>query len=107
MLSRFDTNIFLNHHTLIFRINNEFNKYGIDSYYLLYLLTHRITKQQFFNKIMVDTTLPNIGERWKELLLPLHNNEETKKQVKEEIKKLFEEKWQLEEKIESLKKRFD
>lgn len=107
MLSRFDTNIFLNHHTLIFRINNEFNKYGIDSYYLLYLLTHRITKQQFFNKIMIDTTLPNIGDRWKELLLPLHNDEETRKQIKGEIKKLFEEKWQLEEKIESLKKCFD
>ncbi|MEJ2267667.1 MAG: N-6 DNA methylase, partial [Nanoarchaeota archaeon] len=71
LLSKYDTKILLNHHSLVFRVVNENNKYGIDAYYLLYLFSHKLTQKQLYNKVMIDTTLPNIGNRWKELKLPV------------------------------------
>ena len=103
LLSGYDTHIFLNHHTLVFRINDTKNKYGIDAYYLLYLFSHSLTKRQFFNKILIDTTLPNIGDRWRELRLPLLNDSVKREKIKEQLRAVFREKWEIQKRIESLK----
>ena len=103
LLSPFDTGIFLNHHTLVFRIKNENNKYGIDAFYLLYLMSHELTKRQFFNKIMIDTTLPNIGDRWRELLLPINNDTTEINKIKHEISSAFEIKWNNQITFENIK----
>lgn len=105
MLSPADTNIFLNHHTLVFRVNNENNKYGIDAYYLLYLLSHNITTKQFFNKVMFDTTLPNIGDRWKELLLPIDNNPIEREKIKKELKEAFNKRWNTQKDFDKIKEK--
>lgn len=105
ILSEFDTDIFLNHHTLVFRVTNEDNKYGIDAFYLLYLLSHGITRKQFYNKIMIDTTLPNIGDRWSELKLPVSRSEQEKQKIKCELRDVFERKWSVQSKLYSVKNR--
>lgn len=104
LLSPFDTGIFLNHHTLVIRVENENNKYGIDAFYLLYLLSHRITTKQLFNKIMIDTTLPNIGDRWKELMVPISNDKNEVARIKQSLAALFEERWENQKKFLAIKK---
>lgn len=107
LLSSDDTNIFLNHHTLVFKIKKADNEYGIDPYYLLYLLSHPLTKKQFFNKIMIDTTLPNIGDRWKELLLPMTRSVKKREEIKSKLKKIFEKKWKVNKELENIKKLYE
>ena len=102
ILSELDTDIFLNHHTLVFR-TNENNEYGIDSFYLLWMLSHELTRAQFFNKIMIDTTLPNIGDRWLELRLPIHKNIEKREYIKTKLKGLFERKWNVQIELNKIK----
>ncbi|MGB4626212.1 MAG: hypothetical protein WBI36_00115, partial [Erysipelotrichaceae bacterium] len=69
------------------------NKYGITPYYLIYLFSHYLTQMQMYNKVLMETTLPNIGTRWSELRLPIHNDINIRKQIDEKIKFVFENKW--------------
>lgn len=103
ILSELDTNILLNHHSIVFRVIKEDNKYGIDAFYLLYLFTHDLTKKQLYNKVLIDTTLPNIGDRWKELMLPLIINENNREKIKNQLREAFEEKWKIQESFEKIK----
>jgi type I restriction enzyme M protein len=106
LVSKFDLGILLNHHSLVFRVIDENNKYGIDAFYLLYLFSHNLTQRQLYNKVMIDTTLPNIGERWKELYLPISKNDNTIVTIKERVRKLFENKWESIGEITNLRKDF-
>ncbi len=106
LVSEFDIKIFLNHHSIVFRIINEDNQYGIDAYYLLYLFSHNLTQKQLYNKIMIDTTLPNIGGRWEELYLPVANNKEEREKIKNKIKESFIKKWEGQKNINSLIEEF-
>ena len=37
---------------------------------------------------MIDTTLPNIGDRWKKLLVPIFNREKMK-EISDKMEKLY------------------
>ncbi|MFH0832072.1 MAG: N-6 DNA methylase [archaeon] len=104
LLSKEDTKIFLNHHSLVFRVINENNEYGIDAYYLLYLFSHKLTKKQFYNKVMIDTTLPNIGDRWKELRLPITKDKKIRDKIRKEIKEAFDKRWKAQEEFNKIRK---
>lgn len=106
MISKFDTGILLNHHSIVFRVIDENNEYGIDAFYLMYLFSHELTQQQFFNKVMIDTTLPNIGDRWKELRLPIAKDKKEIEKIKLNMKKAFEKRWEAQEMINSIRKEF-
>ena len=103
ILSELDTDILLNHHSLVFRVVNENNKYGIDAFYLLYLFSHDLTKKQLYNKVLIDTTLPNIGDRWTELLLPVIKDKNEREKIKTQIKNAFEKKWAIQKDFEKIK----
>ncbi|MGM5481017.1 MAG: N-6 DNA methylase, partial [Nanobdellota archaeon] len=103
ILSDLDTNILLNHHSLVFRVINEENKYGIDAFYLLYLFSHEFTKKQLYNKVLIDTTLPNIGDRWLELKLPVLTDKSEREKIKSQLKKVFKEKWETQKSFEKIK----
>ena len=107
MLSKYDLKILLNHHSLVFRVIKENNEYGIDSYYLLYLFSHYLTQQQLYNKVMIDTTLPNIGNRWKELKLPIAKNKKERERIKGKVRKVFEKRWEAQEALIEVRKDFD
>ena len=53
--------------------------------------------------MLIDTTLPNIGDRWKELLLPIHNDPEERENIKNRLKNAFLAKWETQEVIENIK----
>ncbi len=106
MVSPYDTEILLNHHSFVFRVINENNQYGIDAYYLLYLFSHNLTQKQLYNKIMIDTTLPNIGNRWQELYLPVSKDKKVVKEIKEKVKDMFDKKWNAVKDLTKLKEQF-
>jgi type I restriction enzyme M protein len=106
MISKFDTEILLTREIHVFRVIRDDNKYGIDPFYLLYLFSHELTQKQLYNKVLIDTTLPNIGRRWEELYLPISKDEPERDKISKKIKEAFESKWNAIDKINSLKKEF-
>lgn len=106
MVSPFDTGILLNHHSIVFRVIDDKNKYGINPFYLLYLFSHELTQKQLYNKIMIDTTLPNIGNRWEELLLPIAKNPKEREKITRKIEHAFTKKWEAQEEIAAISEEF-
>ena len=106
MVSPFDTEVLLNHHSFVFRVMKEDNEYGIDAFYLLYLFSHNLTQKQLYNKIMIDTTLPNIADRWQELYLPISKDKKVVKEIREKVKDFFEKKWASIKDLKDLKDKF-
>lgn len=106
MVSKLDTKVLLTREIHILRVVNENNKYDIDPFYLLYLFSHELTQRQLYNKVMIDTTLPNIARRWEELYLPVSKNPEERKKIREKIKQAFTKKWEAQERIADIQKEF-
>jgi type I restriction enzyme M protein len=107
MLSNYDKEILLTKEIEVIRILDKNNEYGIDENYLIYLLSNELTHMQLYNKVLIDTTLPNIGDRYKELLLPIERDKEKIKKIKESVKKVFQKKWDAIKDIEVIKDNFD
>lgn len=101
MVSPYDTEVLLTREILVLRVNPN-NEYGITPYYLLYLLSHNILQEQAKNKILIETTLPNIANRWMELFLPVHIDLNKRKEVSEKIKKAIDAKWDAVKKINDI-----
>lgn len=104
MVSPFDIQALVTREILLLRVNKLENKYGLDPYYLLYLLSTEIVQMQAFNKVLIETTLPNIGNRWKELRLPISNIEAERANISKRIKYVVDKKWDAVEEINRLKK---
>ncbi|MBP6891306.1 N-6 DNA methylase [Candidatus Parcubacteria bacterium] len=103
MVSPYDIEVLLTREILVLRIANENNEYNLTPYYLLYLLSHALTSMQAFNKILIETTLPNIADRWRELRLPISRSEKERKSISDKIKSVIESKWEAIKGIEKLK----
>lgn len=106
MVSKQDIDVLLTREIHVFRVINENNKYGIDANYLLYLFSHALTQKQLYNKVFIDTTLPNIAKRWEDLYLPITKNLKEQQQIKESIKSAFTKKWDAQKDISSLREQF-
>lgn len=104
MVSPYDLNVCLTREILVLRVAKKENKYLLDPFYLLYLLSHEIVGMQTKNKVLIETTLPNIADRWKEILLPFENDSAKRSKIAQEIKNVIKNKWQAIEGIEKLKK---
>ncbi len=102
MISKEDTKVLLTREIHIFRVLKEANKYDIDPFYLLYLFSHNLTQKQLYNKVMIDTTLPNIGKRWEELFLPVSQKASERKRISDKIKMSFKKQWEAQSEIASL-----
>lgn len=105
MISPFDEKVLLTREILVLRVKDADNKYGITPYYLLYLLSHRLTSMQSYSKVLIETTLPNIANRWQEVLLPIHKEPAKRKAISDEIEAVIENKWSAIKGIEEIKER--
>ena len=105
MASPYDSEVLLTRELTIIRTVKPDNEYGIDSYYLLYLLSHQYTQNQIGQKTFLETTLPNIGERWKELLLPVSNDIEERYRISRQVKSVIDAKWDALDELYSLRQR--
>jgi len=103
MVSPFDTEVLLTKEFVVMRIVKPENEYNIDSYYLLYLLSHELTQSQLSQKIFLETTLPNIGDRWQELKLPVHKDRDEAKKVSSKIRAAFDAKTVAQKQIGELR----
>jgi len=99
LVSPFDEKILLTKEILIFRIIKKVNDLNITPYYLAYLLINPIVQRQIDDKVLIETTLPNISDRWKELLLPIHKEKNTRANISKKVQDVFELKWKAVEKI--------
>lgn len=106
MVSKQDKKVLLTREIHVIRVLNEKNEYGIDAFYLLYLFSHKLTQDQLYNKVMIDTTLPNIGRRWEELYLPIAKNQAEREKIKEKIRQALTKKWEGQEKLAQLQEEF-
>lgn len=106
MVSPFDIEVLLTGELVIMRVVKSDNNYSINPYYLIYLLSHHLTQRQLPQKILVDTTLPNIAGRWKELYLPIMDNKTEVAKITKRIKTAIQSKWQAQREIASLRDEF-
>lgn len=106
MVSPFDIEVLLTAELVVMRVINSDNEYGIDPYYLIYLLSHHLTQQQLPQKILIDTTLPNISNRWEELYLPILEDKIATRKISQRIKSAFQSKWKAQEEIAKLRSEF-
>ncbi len=106
LVTKFDIKVLLAKEIHIFRVVKPDNEYGIDPFYLLYLFSNELTQRQLYNKVMIDTTLPNIGRRWEELYLPIAKDKKEQDKIKEKIKEAFKLKSQALECIQSVRSEF-
>jgi type I restriction enzyme M protein len=84
ILGENDTRILLAGEITVFRVV-EGNPYGLSPYLLLYLLTDAFVQEQMKNRVFVETTLQNLGDRWRDLHLPIPRDE-TATSITEEVK---------------------
>ncbi|WP_338433818.1 hypothetical protein V3C97_04050 [Ligilactobacillus saerimneri] len=54
---------------MVLRVNK--NELGITPFNLLAMLNSKAVRKQLNNLILMDTTLPNIGDRWKDINLDI------------------------------------
>jgi type I restriction enzyme M protein len=103
LVSPYDTEVLLTREILVMRVLKEINEYGITPYYLIYLFSHYLVQMQMYNKILMETTLPNIANRWAELRLPIHYDKATRERISEKIKSVFDKKWDAQKTILEIK----
>ena len=103
LVSPSDINVILTREILVLRVLDTNNKYGITPEYLLYALSHEFVHEQIENKVFIDTTLPNIGERWKDLLIPIYQDKKKLNHISNELASAFDAKWSIQAKIDSIR----
>ncbi len=106
MASPYDKDILLTRELLVLRVMQENNEYGIDPYYLLYLLSHSYTQEQIYQKVFIETTLPNIGNRWQELSLPWATAPNVRRTVSKRVRNAVQSKWQALKNLDELQAEF-
>ena len=107
MISPYDGEMLLTREIVIIRMKKQENKYGITPEYLLYALSHRYTWEQTENKVFYEPCLPNISDRWKEILIPIPNDKKVYNNIKNTVEAIVKNQWKSKEEISSLKKDFD
>ncbi len=71
----------------------------INPYYLLYLLNLPIVQQQIKQYTFIQGTLSTVGDRFFEIQLPIHKDINIVNQISEKIKRIIEQKEQLQQEI--------
>lgn len=103
MASPRDQRVLMTRELLTLRVVTP-NDYGVTPYCLLALLSSRVVQEQVRRLTFVDTTLPNIGDRWRELRLPMPKDEETMRRMDLIVKQAIDRKWEAQDGIDSLRR---
>lgn len=102
MASPYDKDLILTREILVLRVVRPENKYGITPEYLLYALSHSLTAQQARNKVFLDTTLPNIASRWKELEIPVASSDDKFDAIQEKMSRIIQNHWKALKEMDEL-----
>src|SRR3989338_1956688 len=104
MVSQFDIEALVTRDILLLRVVKKENKYNLDPYYLMYLLSTDLVQMQAFNKVLIETTLPNIGDRWRELKLPIANDPIERAKISKRMRYVIGKKWEAVAEIREMKR---
>ena len=107
MASPYDLKVILTREILVLRVNSPENEYNLTPEYLLYALSHQLTFEQANNKIFIDTTLPNIADRWKEIEIPIYNDKDKFNLINSKVKQVVKSQWDSLKEISEMKKDFE
>lgn len=107
MVSPYDLKSILTREILVLRVIDFNNEYNITPEYLMYALSHKLTIKQCDNNIFIDTTLPNIADRWKEIKIPIYNDLTKFNIIKKKVEEIVSNQWKSLEEIENVKRNFD
>ena len=103
MASSRDERVLLTTELLTLRVSNKDNKYGITPYYLLALLSSKAVQDQLYYYVFIDTTLPNIYDRWKNLILPIHTDLQEIDRISKQVEEVMHHKWTAQEQTDILR----
>ena len=78
------------------------NAEKLSPYYLLYLLSSQAVAQQTKARVFLDTTLPNIAERYLDIKLPWSKNSADRDVIAKRVESALKEKWAAMENIRNL-----
>jgi type I restriction enzyme M protein len=87
-----DKDVALTREIRILRLNKE-NEYGLTPYYLLYLLSTMPVMRQTKARVFIDTTLPNIADRYLDIKLPFHSDRKTRDAISSRVETAVSSKW--------------
>lgn len=85
MISKYDTKIVYQSH--LYKIRVFPNKYGIDRYYLLAALSSDYLKTQITSKTLSQDIINSLGDRLKELSIPIPSDKEHIKKISNMVQK--------------------
>ena len=105
MASPRDTKVLLTRELLTLRVLKVNNKYNLTPFYLLAMLSSASVQRQIKSLVFLDTTLPNIGDRWKHLVIPIHKDKRKMTEISRKVEQSIKEKWSSQERIELLRTR--
>lgn len=88
-----DRRVLLTRELLTFRVLGDENRYGITPFYLLAMLSSPEVQRQIEPLVFVDTTLPNLGDRWRYLILPVHRDRDEVARISARIEEAMRSKW--------------
>ncbi|MFX0106152.1 MAG: N-6 DNA methylase [Candidatus Hodarchaeota archaeon] len=71
-------------------------------YLLLYLLNKPIVKKQVEANIVIQSTIPTIGERTKDIIVPVPKSKDKQKEIIEKIRTILESRAKLRKEIENM-----
>ena len=95
MVTKLDLKIIIQSHVKKIRV---LDKNFIDPHYLFYLLNSKVVRKQMDSKTFVQATISTIGNRLREIILPISKNKKEVKNIVDEIRNIIEEKAKLRKK---------
>ena len=95
MVTQQDIKIVIQSHVKKFRVENP---QLLNPFYFFYLLNSKIVKKQVLSKTFVQATISTIGNRIKEIVLPISKNKSEIIKISKEIQKIINDKSKLREK---------
>lgn len=95
MVTKLDVKIIIQSHVRKIRVlDTKF----IDPYYLFYLLNSKIVRKQIDSKTFVQATISTIGNRLREIMLPISNDQNEIQKIINEIRDIINKKAELRKK---------
>ena len=101
MASARDERALLTRELLMLRVVQTDNQYGITPFNLLGLLASEFVQAQLQFKTLIDTTLPNIGNRWRDLIIPI-SDREAMQEASMNVESAIRKKWDAQNEIDDL-----
>lgn len=102
MAGPFDRKIILTKEIHTFRCTPLAESEALTPYYLLYLLTTPSVKRQTKGLVFLDTTMPTIGQRYFDLLLPLAKQRDQRNSLHHRTQRAVKSRWKAMESIRNL-----